>query len=89
MRCHDLVTMAQTVFKMAKDIQELVPETLREVVEVVPRGFAKSAVIGGILLGAVGGAMITTVAPAWIVAAVPAVLLVVQRFWVKKKRQGV
>ena len=67
---------------MRRDIQELIPETHRELIEATPRGFNRSAVIGALLLGAVGGALLTVILPAWIAAAAPALLLVVQRIWV-------
>ena len=70
--------------QVSKDLQELIPEPLRDLVEVVPRGVPKSAVTGGLLLGALGGALITMIVPAWIVAAVPAALFVAQRIWVRR-----
>lgn len=73
---------------MQRDIQELIPEIHRDLIEVVPRGFAKSAVMGALLLGAVAGALLATFIPDWIVAVVPAVLLVVQRIWVRKSNKN-
>jgi len=69
---------------MRRDIQELIPEIHRDLIEAVPRGFPKSAVTGAILLGAAGGALVAVVLPDWIAVAVLAALLVVQRLWAAK-----
>ncbi len=61
---------------MKKDLQTLIPESHRDIVEVVPRGFPKAAVTAALLLGMILGALVAMVAPAWIAAAVPAVLLI-------------
>ncbi len=61
---------------MKKDLQILIPESHRDVVEAVPRGFPKAAVNAALLLGMSLGALVATVAPAWVAAAVPAVLLI-------------
>ncbi len=53
-----------------KDIQELIPETHRDLVEAVPRGFPKSAVTSALLMGAAGGALLAIFVPQWMAAGV-------------------
>jgi hypothetical protein len=67
---------------MRTDIQELIPETHRDLVEVVPRGFAKSAVTGALLMGAAGGALLAVIVPQWLAAGVFAALFLGHRIWV-------
>lgn len=69
---------------MKNDIQELIPESHRHLIEAVPRGAAASAVNGGLLLGTFGGALIANWIPAQIVAVVPALLFVLHRIWIWK-----
>ena len=59
-----------------KDLQALIPESHRDVVEAVPRGFPKAAVTAALLMGMTLGALFASVAPAWVATAIPAVLLV-------------
>jgi hypothetical protein len=59
-----------------KDLQALIPESHRDVVEAVPRGFPKAAVTAALLTGMTLGALVASVAPAWGAASIPAVLLV-------------
>ncbi|MEM8667268.1 MAG: hypothetical protein AAGG48_07120 [Planctomycetota bacterium] len=67
---------------MVKDIQELIPQTHRDLVEAVPRGFAKSAVTGALLIGAAGGALLAIVVPDWMAAAVFTALYIGHKIWV-------
>ena len=61
---------------MKKDLQALIPESHRDVVEAVPRGFPKAAVTAVLLMGMTLGALVASVAPAWVAPSIPAVLLV-------------
>ena len=58
------------------DLQDFIPESHRDFVEAVPRGFPKSAVTGSLLLGALIGTLWTHILPQWIAGAVLAVLVV-------------
>jgi hypothetical protein len=58
------------------DLQELIPESHRDLVEAVPRGFPKSAVAGALLFGALAGSLWTYIVPAWLAGAIVAVLIV-------------
>jgi hypothetical protein len=60
-----------------KDIQSLIPESHRDLIEAVPRGFPKSAVIAALLMGALVGSLWTYVVPKWLAVALLAVLFVV------------
>jgi len=62
--------------KKQPDLQELIPESHRDLVEAVPRGFAKSAVIGALLLGALVGSLWTYIVPQWIAGVILAALVV-------------
>lgn len=62
--------------KKNTDLQELIPESHRDLVEAVPRGFPKSAVMGAVLLGAVVGSLWTYIVPHWIAGAILAALVV-------------
>ena len=64
-----------------KDIQELIPETHLDLVEAIPRGFAKSAVTGALLMGAVGGSLLAIFVPEWMAAGVFTVLYLGHRIW--------
>ena len=75
------VTNTKKTAKNRLDIQTLIPESHRDLVEAVPRGFLRSGVNGAILLGALAGALLTFIVPSWIAAAVPLCLLVVHLFW--------
>jgi hypothetical protein len=58
------------------DLQELIPESHRDLVEAVPRGFPKSAVTGALLFGALVGSLWTYIVPPWLAGAILAVLVV-------------
>jgi amino acid transporter len=58
------------------DLQELIPESHRDLVEAVPRGFPKSAVTGALLFGALVGSLWTYIVPPWLAGAIVAVLVV-------------
>jgi uncharacterized membrane protein YdjX (TVP38/TMEM64 family) len=58
------------------DLQELIPESHRDLVEAVPRGFPKSAVTGALLFGALVGSLWTYIVPPRIAGAILAVLVV-------------
>ncbi|MDA0813226.1 MAG: hypothetical protein O3C21_12670 [Verrucomicrobia bacterium] len=62
--------------KKDKDLQELIPESHRDVVEAVPRGFPKSAVIGALLMGALAGSLWTYIVPQSIAGGILATLVV-------------
>jgi hypothetical protein len=49
--------------KKNTDLQKLIPESHRDLVEAVPRGFPKSAVTGAALMGALAGSLWTTIVP--------------------------
>jgi hypothetical protein len=69
------------------DLQELIPESYREIVEAVPRGFPRSAVTGALLLGALTGSLWTYIVPRWLAGAILAVLVVASftyRLWSDK-----
>ena len=70
--------------KMKKDIQELIPEEHRNIVEAVPKGFMKSGLHGALLLGGLLGAVICMLLPSWAIPAIFAVAFIVQRIWVWK-----
>ena len=59
------------------DIQMLIPETHRDLIEAVPRGFLKSAVTAALLLGAIVGSLWTYIVPQWMAATLLTVLFVV------------
>lgn len=59
-----------------KDIQTLIPESHRDLIEAVPRGFTKSAVIAALLLGALVGSLWIYVVPQWLAVALLASLFV-------------
>ncbi|YCM44546.1 hypothetical protein V2O64_00745 [Verrucomicrobiaceae bacterium 227] len=69
---------------MQKDIQELIPEAHRDLVEAVPKGFFESAVLGGILLGSLCGSLLCMLVANWMIPGVFVLLLVIQRIWVWK-----
>ena len=60
-----------------KDIQSLIPESHRDLIEAVPRGFPKSAVSAALLMGALVGSLWTYVVPQWLAVTLLAVLFVV------------
>ena len=62
--------------KKNTDLQELIPESHRDLVEAVPRGFPKSAVTGAVLMGALVGSLWTYIVPQSIAGAILAVLVV-------------
>jgi Mg2+/citrate symporter len=66
------------------DIQMLIPETHRDLIEAVPRGFPKSAVIAALLMGAMAGSLWTYIVPQWLAVSLLAVLFAV--FLIYKRR---
>ena len=54
----------------------LIPETHRDLIEAVPRGFPKSAVTAALLMGALVGSLWTYVVPQWLAVTLLAILLV-------------
>ncbi|MEL7499372.1 MAG: hypothetical protein AAFN77_17330 [Planctomycetota bacterium] len=56
------------------DIQTLIPETHRDLVEAVPRGFPRSAVIAALLMGAMVGSLWTYIVPQWLAVTLLTVL---------------
>jgi hypothetical protein len=58
------------------DIQMLIPETHRDLVEAVPRGFPRSAVTAALLMGAMAGSLWTYIVPRWLAGAILTVLFV-------------
>ena len=58
------------------DLQELIPESHRDLVEAIPRGFPKSAVTGSLLMGALAGSLLTYIVPQSISGAILAALVV-------------
>lgn len=62
--------------KRRTDLQELIPESHRDLVVAVPRGFPKSGVTGSLLLGALAGSLWTYIVPHWIAGGILAVLAV-------------
>lgn len=67
---------------MKTDIQQLIPEASRDLVEAVPKGTPRSAALGGILLGGLLGALACMLVQGWLIPVVFLALLVVQRIWV-------
>ena len=62
--------------KTQTDIQELIPETHRDLVKAIPRGFAQSALVSGIIMGALFGTLLTYILPKWLAAGLIIALLV-------------
>ncbi len=52
----------------------LIPETHRDLIEAVPRGFPKSAVTAALLMGATAGSLWTYIVPQWLAVSLLAVL---------------
>lgn len=73
---------------MQTDIQELIPDAHRDVVEAVPKGVVRSLAFGGILLGGLMGALLCMLVEGWLVPAVFGSLLAVQRIWVWRSDQS-
>lgn len=73
---------------MQKDIQDLIPETYRDLIEAVPKGFSQSAALGALLLGGLLGAIACMLVANWMIPGVFAVLLLAQRIWVWKSDRG-
>lgn len=67
---------------MKADIQELIPEVHRDLVEAVPKGTPRSAALGGLLLGGVLGTLVCLFVQTWMIPAVLLTLLAAQRIWV-------
>ena len=59
------------------DIQMLIPETHRDLIEAVPRGFPRSAVTAALLMGAMAGSLWTYIVPQWLAVSLLAVLFAV------------
>jgi hypothetical protein len=57
------------------------PETNRDLIEAVPRGFATSALTGAMLMGATGGALLAFIVPEWIAASIVAAFFLGHRLW--------
>jgi len=70
--------------KIRKDIQTLIPESHRDLIEVVPRGFPRSAVIAALLMGALVGSLWTYVVPQWLAATFLAILFVVHLLYKRR-----
>ena len=69
------------------DLQELIPESHRDLMEAVPRGFPTSAVIGALFLGALAGSLWTYIVPQWIAGTILAALVVghlIFKYWSDK-----
>ncbi|MCP4888226.1 MAG: hypothetical protein GY904_16635 [Planctomycetaceae bacterium] len=60
-----------------RTIQALIPETHRDLIEAVPRGFPKSAVTAALLMGAMAGSLWTYIVPHWLAVSLLAVLLAI------------
>ena len=67
---------------MKTDIQTLIPEQHRTLVEVLPKGLVRSVAHGAMLLGALCGALASMWIPSWTIPFVFAALLLLQRIWV-------
>ena len=67
---------------MKADIQKLIPEAHRDLVEAVPQGTPRSAAMGGLLLGGVLGTLVCLFVQSWMIPAVLFTLLAAQRIWV-------
>ena len=70
--------------KTQKDIQELIPEAYRDVVEVIPRGFLRGGALSALLFGALLGALLVYVVPVWLVSTVVIILLVIHYLYTKR-----
>jgi hypothetical protein len=60
-----------------RDIQALIPETHRDLIEAVPRGFPRSAVTAALLMGAMAGSLWTYIVPQWLAVTLLTVLFAV------------
>lgn len=79
---------ARTDTAMEKDIQELIPEAHRDLIEAVPKGFSQSSAIGGLLLGGLLGAIACMLVANWMIPIVFGALLIAQRIWVWRNDKG-
>ena len=70
--------------KRRREIQELIPETHRDLVKAVPKGFARSGIHSGILLGAVAGSLLTYLVPAWLAAPLLCGLFVAHFLYIRR-----
>jgi hypothetical protein len=59
----------------SRDIQSFIPESHRDLIEAVPRGFLREATTGALLLGALAGSLWTYILPHWLAATLLAVLI--------------
>ena len=59
----------------------LIPETHRDLIEAVPRGFSKSAVTAALLMGAMVGSLWTYIVPQWLAVTLLTVLFLVYLFY--------
>jgi Mg2+/citrate symporter len=59
------------------NIQMLIPETHRDLIEAVPRGFPRSAVTAALLMGAMAGSLWTYIVPQWLAVTLLTVLFAV------------
>jgi hypothetical protein len=66
------------------DIQMLIPETHRDLIEAVPRGFPRSAVIAALLMGAIVGSLWTYIVPQWLAVTLLTVLFTVHLLYKRR-----
>jgi hypothetical protein len=72
---------------MKKDIQEMIPEAHRDLVEAVPKGFLQSSAFGGLLLGGLLGAVTCLLVVNWMTPVVFGTLLLAQQIWAWKSNK--
>ena len=73
--------------KRRREIQGLIPESHRDLVKAVPKGFARSGIHGGILMGAAAGSLLTYIVPAWLAAPVLSALFVAHFLYIRRTDQ--
>lgn len=57
------------------DIQSFIPESHRDLIGAVPRGFPRNAIAGTLLIGALVGSLWTYIVPHWLAATLLIVLI--------------